>query len=77
VEALEILQREPWVLETSIFGTYLHASVADEADGRARIAARLEAAGIRVRRLDRIAPSLEDVFIRTIETDARPGGAPA
>jgi len=77
VEAMEILQREPWVLETSIFGTYLHVSVADESDGRDRITARLKAAGIRVRRLDRIAPSLEDVFIRTIETDARPGGAPA
>lgn len=78
VAALEILQREPWILETSIFGTYLHASVADEADGRARIAARLAAAAIEVRRMDRIAPSLEDVFIRTIEAGARPGngGAP-
>ncbi len=70
VEALEILRREPWIIEISIFGTYLHASVADEAEGRARIEARLGAAGIRVRRMDRIAPSLEDVFIRTIETDA-------
>lgn len=78
VEALEILRREPWVLETSIFGIHLHVSVADEEDGRARIGARLGAAGIRVRRMDRIVPSLEDVFIRTIETGGlAPDGGPA
>jgi ABC-2 type transport system ATP-binding protein len=70
VEAMEILQKEPWVLETSIFGLSLHISVADEADGRRRIAARLGREGIAVQRVDRIMPSLEDVFIHKIEQQA-------
>jgi ABC-2 type transport system ATP-binding protein len=70
VEAMEILQKEPWVLETSIFGLSLHISVADEADGRRRIAARLGREGIAVHRMDRIMPSLEDVFIHKIEQQA-------
>ncbi len=41
--------QEPWVLETSIFGTSLHVSVADEAEGRRLIRDRLAAAGIAVR----------------------------
>jgi ABC-2 type transport system ATP-binding protein len=67
VEALERLQTEPWVLETSIFGTYLHVSVADEAAGRAAVLRRLAEDGIAVERVDRISPSLEDVFIHEIE----------
>jgi ABC-2 type transport system ATP-binding protein len=77
VEALELLQKEPWVLETSIFGTSLHVSVADEAEGGRLIRRRLEQAGMAVGRVDRITPSLEDVFIQRIEEqvrDERPGG---
>ena len=70
VDAMEMLQREEWVLETSIFGTYLHVSVGDEAEGKARIRRLLEANGIAVRRLDRIVPSLEDVFIQRIEEES-------
>jgi len=72
VEALEILQKEPWVLETSIFGTSLHISVADEEEGRRLIPSRLGREGIAVQRIDRIMPSLEDVFIHKIEEQAGP-----
>ena len=61
VDALEALRQEPWVLETSIFGTSLHVSVADEAEGRRLILERLGRAGIVPERIDRIVPSLEDV----------------
>jgi ABC-2 type transport system ATP-binding protein len=71
VDAMEILQREDWVLGTSIFGTYLHVSVADEAEGRTKIRAVLAGHGITVLRADRIVPSLEDVFIRKIEEESR------
>ena len=64
---MEILQGEDWVIETSIFGAYLHVSVADETEGRERVKGVLAAAGIEVRRMDRIMPSLEDVFISRIE----------
>jgi ABC-2 type transport system ATP-binding protein len=71
VDALEILQKEPWVLETSIFGTSLHVSVADEEEARRLIREHLSREGIDVVRIDRIAPSLEDVFIHKIEEQAR------
>jgi ABC-2 type transport system ATP-binding protein len=67
VDALEAVRREPWVLETSIFGTTLHISVADEAEGRRLLRERLAREGIVPERIDRIVPSLEDVFIRKIE----------
>ncbi len=73
VEAMEILQKEPWVLETSIFGTSLHVSVADEKEGRRLVRERLAREGIALLRADRIMPSLEDVFIHKIEE--QPGGA--
>jgi len=72
VDALEVLQKEPWVLETSIFGTSLHVSVADEAEGRRLIRERLAGVGIVPERIDRIVPSLEDVFIHKIEEQSGP-----
>jgi len=71
VDALEVLQKEPWVLETSIFGTSLHVSVADEEEGRRLIQDRLRREGITLLRADRITPSLEDVFINRIEEQSR------
>jgi ABC-2 type transport system ATP-binding protein len=76
VDALEVLQKEPWVLETSIFGTSLHVSVADEKEGRRLIRERLAREGIVPERIDRIVPSLEDVFIHKIEEQAASGGSP-
>ena len=75
VEAMELLQKESWVLETSIFGTYLHVSVADEEEGRRLVRERLEREGIAIYRIDRIMPSLEDVFIHKIEEQDRISGA--
>jgi len=73
VDAMEMLQKEDWVLETSIFGAYLHVSVGDEAEGKAKVRRLLEANGIAVRRMDRIVPSLEDVFIQRIEQESGDG----
>jgi ABC-2 type transport system ATP-binding protein len=70
VDALEALRREPWALETSIFGTTLHVGVADEEEGRRLILERLTREGIAPERVDRIVPSLEDVFIHKIEEQA-------
>jgi len=71
VDALEILQKEPWVLETSIFGTYVHVSVEDEEKGRSRVRQRLSENNIAVKRMERIRPSLEDVFIHKIEEKSK------
>jgi ABC-2 type transport system ATP-binding protein len=67
VEALELLQKQDWVSETTIFGTYLHVSVADESKGRSLIAETLARENISLQRIERITPSLEDVFIQLIE----------
>ena len=71
-EALGALEREPWALETSVFGTRIHLVVAGEADGRRAAIDLLQRQGNLPATVDRIVPSLEDVFIHYIETgDAR------
>lgn len=70
VEALETVRQEPWALETSVFGTSLHVMVRDEKDGRRSIERVLDARGIRVAHTERITPSLEDVFLYLLDTQA-------
>jgi ABC-2 type transport system ATP-binding protein len=75
LEAQERLEKESWVLEASVFGDRLHVVVAD-ADasdasdiGRRRILDLLERDGNTPAAVERIVPSLEDVFIHSIEED--------
>jgi ABC-2 type transport system ATP-binding protein len=65
VEAMEALYREG--IETAIFGSVLHATVEDAETGTARIEGILARAGISVEKIQRIVPSLEDVFVTLIE----------
>ncbi len=74
VEALESLGRQPWVLESSVFGNRLHLLVADAEEGRRRTVELLESAGNAPVHVERVVPSLEDVFIHTIES--REGAQP-
>jgi len=67
VEALELLQGAPFVYEATLFGNRLHAVVGDEAEGARQIAALLADAGRTPQSIQRIVPSLEDVFIHSIE----------
>jgi ABC-2 type transport system ATP-binding protein len=66
-EALESLAAEPWVLETSVFGTRVHVVVADADDGAQRVQELLQRAGNVPAAVERILPSLEDVFIHHVE----------
>ena len=68
VEALDLLGREPWVRESSVFGTRVHLLVDDAGEGRRRAVELLEGAGNTPVAVEPIVPSLEDVFIHTIET---------
>ncbi|MFN3480909.1 MAG: ATP-binding cassette domain-containing protein [Thermodesulfovibrionales bacterium] len=65
VEAMEILQKEG--IEAAIFGNLLHAVVADARSGIPMIKRILESSNIRVVRIEKIPPSLEDVFVTLIE----------
>ncbi len=75
VESLELVRVEPWAMETSVFGTTLHVMVADAEDGTDRIRALLTRHGVAVASVERIVPSLEDVFLYVLEHP--PEGVPA
>ena len=66
-DALEAIDGAPWALETSIFGTRVHVVVENADEGRRRIEERLAGAGIGPVAIERILPSLEDVFIHHVE----------
>jgi ABC-2 type transport system ATP-binding protein len=72
-EATAALQGAPGVLEAAMFGRAIHVVVSDEAEGREVVAQRLAAATIEDVAIERIPPSLEDVFVALVR---RAGGAP-
>lgn len=69
LEAIGQLEQQPWILEASLFGDRLHVLVEDPGEGRRRILALLEANGNTPAEVERIVPSLEDVFIHSIERE--------
>lgn len=72
VDALDILSKETWINETSIFGNYIHINVEDESKARSLIRKSLEVENsIKVIRIDKIIPTLEDVFIYLLEKDTK------
>ncbi|MEX2117959.1 MAG: ABC transporter ATP-binding protein, partial [Bacteroidota bacterium] len=66
VDAMDLLQKEPWVVETSIFGSAFHISTDAATAPEDAIRATLTTHGIKADRIQRIPPSLEDVFIHLI-----------
>ncbi|HTY58818.1 MAG TPA: ABC transporter ATP-binding protein [Bacteroidota bacterium] len=74
VESLETVRAEPWALETSVFGTSLHVMVENEEEGRGHVARTLSRAGIAVRQVERIVPSLEDVFLYLLDSQGARAG---
>ncbi len=72
VDSLEILEKETWVGETSIFGNYIHVILNDRSITEQQIVQLLQDKnGIAVRRVEKIIPTLEDVFIHLIEKDSK------
>ncbi|MBK9227716.1 MAG: ABC transporter ATP-binding protein [Ignavibacteria bacterium] len=69
--AYELLEKNELIRNVSIFGNALHASLSDSASGAELasdlIKSFLESNGITVRKIRQIIPSLEDVFLETIE----------
>ena len=73
-EALEALSGTDGVREAAMFGRDLHVTVDEAHAGLRRVRDRLDAAGIEVRGIEEIEPSLEDVFVARVRAA---GGAPA
>jgi ABC-2 type transport system ATP-binding protein len=73
---LEALSHAPGVLDAAVFGSSLHAVVANAQATMPGIRAALEAGQVRVGRLEQIPPSLEDVFVAlTAARESKPGRA--
>lgn len=70
VDAMEILEKQNFVEETSIFGNNLHISVNEKynSDNQIKELLNIEG-GFQVERIDKIVPTLEDVFIHLLDKD--------
>ena len=66
VEAMEIMYKNQ--MDAAIFGSLLHATVDNIEKAVPQIKKVLEESGITLNRIERIMPSLEDVFVTLIET---------
>lgn len=73
--SLTSLQGHKEIVDVAVFGGGLHVKVADPASAIAEIWATLQAAGIQVKALDYITPSMEDVFVSLIEQEEKKAAA--
>jgi ABC-2 type transport system ATP-binding protein len=71
LETMRALEGLEGVRDVAVFGGGLHVTVDDVEATSARMRERLAAQGIAVRKLERIAPSMEDVFVALIESEER------
>jgi len=67
VQAMAILDRQPNVEKTSLFGTAVHAVLRDRDTDPKALSSMLSADGIEVTSIGAVAPSLEDVFLDVVE----------
>ena len=70
-EAMGEIERLPGIEEAALFGTGLHVVTKDAGAAAGTIRARLAQLGLEVRRVEKIVPSLEDVFVSLIEARDR------
>lgn len=73
ITALEILSEEPLVREVALFGAVLHV-VTENEDAIAPLRSVLQRNGVKVKAIEKIVPSLEDVFVALIEKGLRERG---
>jgi ABC-2 type transport system ATP-binding protein len=71
LDTMRALERLEGVLDVAVFGGGLHVAVDDLEATMRRIRERLGERGIAVKRLEKILPSLEDVFVALIEMEER------
>jgi ABC-2 type transport system ATP-binding protein len=73
-EAMGVIERLPSVREVALFGRGLHAVTPDPDGASAAIRAALAGAQLSAGRVERITPTLEDVFVSLIEAHDRAAG---
>jgi ABC-2 type transport system ATP-binding protein len=66
-ETAELLGGLPGVRGAALFGESVHAVVEDAGEAIPRVRSALEGAGFQADRIERIPPSLEDVFVSLVE----------
>ena len=75
LETMRALEQLPGVRDVAVFGGGLHVGVDvgafDAGSGMAAIRARMTELSIPIKRLEKISPSLEDVFVALIEAEDR------
>jgi ABC-2 type transport system ATP-binding protein len=71
LETMRALEHAPGILDVAVFGGGLHVAVSELESGTEVIRARLTAQSIEIHRLEKIQPSLEDVFVALIEAEER------
>jgi ABC-2 type transport system ATP-binding protein len=71
LETMRALEGLAGVLDVAVFGSGLHVTVDAVEETVVAIRGALRANGIEVRRLERIEPSMEDVFVAMIESEER------
>jgi ABC-2 type transport system ATP-binding protein len=76
VEAMRLLDADPDVEKTSLFGTAVHAVLRTAGITPGAIAERLRAAGVQVESVAAVTPSLEDVFLDVIDRAAAQAATP-
>jgi len=69
LETMRALEGLAGVHDVAVFGGGLHVTVDDLEAGRIAIGKALDGRGIAVQRLERIEPSMEDVFVAMIEAE--------
>jgi ABC-2 type transport system ATP-binding protein len=69
--ALDLLKKERWVSESAVFGDSLHVIGKEGIDTEKEVSLLLQKHGVHIKRMDRIRPSLEDVFVLLIAKEGR------
>jgi len=68
IKALDLFEKERFVIDTSIFGNTIHVSVSENENYKLLIGQVLEnIKEIKIKRMSEITPTLEDVFIHLLE----------
>jgi ABC-2 type transport system ATP-binding protein len=71
LESMKIVENLDTVHEVAVFGRGLHISVQDPETAQARIRQALLERNVEIRSLEMIEPSMEDIFVATIEKEEK------